>query len=98
MTLRCDPEEIEPRHLQEAVRLAGKRVLEIGCGDGRLTWRYAQSAMHVVGIDPSQTDLREAQNSCPSALRASVRFAAADARTLPFAANQFDVALLAWSL
>jgi ubiquinone/menaquinone biosynthesis C-methylase UbiE len=98
MTLRCDPEETEPRYLREAVKLDGKRILEVGCGNGRLTWRYAQRARRVVGIDHRQTDLRDAQDSCPPALRSTVRFAAADALALPFATNQFDVALLAWSL
>ena len=93
-----DPEEIETRHLHEAVSLDGKRVLEVGCGNGRLTWRYAHSARRVIGIDLSQTGLSEAQNGCPPALRATVSFALADGRALPFAAGRFDVILLAWSL
>ena len=30
----------------------GKSVLEIGSGDGRLTWRYADKVARVVGLEP----------------------------------------------
>ena len=34
------------------VDLGGAEVLEIGCGDGRLTWRYAERAAYVTAIEP----------------------------------------------
>ena len=52
MTIRVDPENGEPRALFNLVDLSSRRVLEIGCGDGRLTWRYADRAAHVTAIDP----------------------------------------------
>ena len=36
-----DPEGVETRVLHDLVDFRGKDVLEIGCGDGRMTWRYA---------------------------------------------------------
>ncbi len=30
----------------------GKSVLEIGSGDGRLTWRYADKVARVIGLEP----------------------------------------------
>ena len=50
MTIRSDPENSEIRALFDLVDFCGKHVLEIGCGDGRLTWRYAEAAAHVTGI------------------------------------------------
>jgi cyclopropane fatty-acyl-phospholipid synthase-like methyltransferase len=47
-----DPERVEILHLEKAVTFAGRNVLEIGCGDGRLTWRYVLSAGRVTGVDP----------------------------------------------
>ena len=45
MTISLDLEENEIKSLVEfAGKLAGKRVFEIGCGDGRLTWRYASQS------------------------------------------------------
>jgi ubiquinone/menaquinone biosynthesis C-methylase UbiE len=98
MTLLRDPEENETRQLHAAVPLAGKRVLEVGCGAGRLTWRFARSAGQVVGLDPNPASLRTAYHDCPPALRPTVAFALGDARAIPFAAGTFDVAVLAWSL
>ena len=47
-----DPTRAELAALAEVVDFSGLRVLEIGCGNGRLTWRYAGSTAEVFGIDP----------------------------------------------
>jgi hypothetical protein len=44
MTVRTDPEGYETDALLNLVELEGREVLEIGCGDGRLTWRYRDRA------------------------------------------------------
>jgi len=44
MKIRIDPENNEPRALFEIADIKGLHVLEIGGGDGRLTWRYAKEA------------------------------------------------------
>jgi len=45
MTVRVDPENNEPRALFDLADFNGQRVLEIGCGNRRLTchWRSADS-------------------------------------------------------
>ncbi len=98
MPLQRDPEETETRYLHDAVRLAGRRVLEIGCGEGRLTWRYAQAAGRVVGVDLDRARLRTAQSECAPDLRPKVNFTLADSQTLPFPDGAFEAAVLAWSL
>jgi cyclopropane fatty-acyl-phospholipid synthase-like methyltransferase len=44
MKIRIDPENNELRALIKIADFKEKHVLEIGCGDGRLTWRYAEEA------------------------------------------------------
>ena len=98
MPLQRDPEETEIRHLRDFAGLAGAQVLEIGCGEGRLTWRYAGAAGRVVGIDPDPARIGVALSDCPASLRSSVTFALAKAESLPFPRETFDRAVLSWSL
>ena len=98
MTLQRDPERNETKYLHKFADFAGKRVLEIGCGDGRLAWQYARVTEHVVGIDVEAGDLRVATIDRPSDLAEKVVFAHADSVHLPFSKETFDFAVLAWSL
>jgi SAM-dependent methyltransferase len=53
MTILRDPECREIHALDALLPdLIGRRVLEVGCGDGRLTRRYAHRAGPVLAIDP----------------------------------------------
>ena len=47
-----DPEQHELLAVTERLPAVPGRVLEIGCGDGRLTRRYSPRAASVVAIDP----------------------------------------------
>jgi ubiquinone/menaquinone biosynthesis C-methylase UbiE len=96
--MQRDPEKIEIKYLHDVVDLAKARVLEIGCGEGRLTWRYAASAGHVVGTDLDHTRLATANSERPPALRSSLAFTQTRAEALPFPSQTFDLAILAWSL
>jgi ubiquinone/menaquinone biosynthesis C-methylase UbiE len=96
--MQRDPEAVETTYLHSMTTMNDARVLEIGCGDGRLTWRYAGSAGHVIGVDSNSQHLAVARRSCPRALGARVAFVQATALALPFRAELFDGAILAWSL
>ena len=93
-----DPERNETKSLHKAVDFTGRRVLEIGCGEGRLTWRYAGASLSTLGIDPDKNALRLARADCPSDLSDKVRFVNCTAEQLPFRKETFDIAILAWSL
>ena len=93
-----DPEDTETNTLHDYADFNGKRVLEIGCGDGRLTWRYADHAASVVAIDPKAEDIESALEDCPAELRAKIEFHAARLEDLAIPAEKFDLALLSWSL
>lgn len=94
MPVLRDPANLESITLHKAVNLRDKTVLEIGCGDGRLTALYRETAQQVVGIDMATDALYAAQNSRTS----KTHFACTDATCLPFRDNSFDVVLYAWSL
>ena len=98
MPMQRDPEAVETAYLRNMINANDAHVLELGCGDGRLTWRYAATARQVVGIDSSSEHLAVARRSCPPALGARVAFVQATALALPFRAELFDGAMLAWSL
>jgi ubiquinone/menaquinone biosynthesis C-methylase UbiE len=97
MTLQRDPERNESKHLHAFAHFTKKRVLEIGCGEGRLTWQYAWMTHGVAAIDPNWDALRVAQIDRPSDLTGKVHFLLAESEQLPFTRESFDLALLAWS-
>lgn len=98
MSLIRDPEGHETDWIHEFIDFRDKRVLEIGVGEGRFTWRFADAARRVVGIDPDSDRLYFAPRECPPDLRGKVAWALAEAEHLPFPGESFDVAVLAWSL
>ena len=97
MTLQTDVERNETKYLHKFVDFAGKRVLEIGCGEGRLTWQYAKETRLTIGIDADEDALRVATVDRPSDLESKVAFSCAVSETLPFTKETFDIAVLAWS-
>lgn len=92
-----DPEGNEAKNLLLASPMAGKIVLEIGCGNGWLTWQLAPSTGRIVGIDPGIDDLRLARTSQPP-LTANVLLTASMGEALPFSTGSFDIAFFSNSL
>ncbi|HSG44988.1 MAG TPA: class I SAM-dependent methyltransferase [Anaerolineales bacterium] len=95
-----DPENNESRALFEFADFTNKHVLEIGCGDGRLTWHYADRAAHVTAIEPSAEQVATAKKNTPYNLQGKVEFHAATLEE--FAAKSkpsiFDLVILSYSL
>ncbi len=93
-----DPEGSETRVLNSLSRLRGRDVLEIGAGNGRLTWRYAERVASVIGLEPDEGRVARAQAARPAGLRDRVDFRHADVVTVDLPAAQFDVVLFSWSI
>lgn len=98
MSLQKDPEGSEKKSLQKLVNFSDMRVLEVGCGEGRLTWKYAGASAITVGFDPDLDALRIARADSPHDLQKHVHFTNASAGNIPFLKETFDIAVLAWSL
>ena len=100
MAIRVDPENNETSALFDLVDFSGQHVLEIGCGDGRLTWRYAGKTAHVIAIDPFAEGIRRARENLPDELHDRVEFhhIAFDEYGVASEPSAFDVVILAWSL
>ena len=75
-----------------------KRVIDIGCGDGRLALGCAPHAAEVVGVDPDPEAIRRARTTARDLGAQSVSFKVGVAQELPFADEHFDVAILSWTL
>jgi len=75
----------------------GKRVLDLGCGDGRLALGVAPFATRVDGLDPDAEAIAEAKRNARKAGVRNVRFAAGAAQHLPYPDAAFDVVILSWT-
>ena len=93
-----DPEGNEIDYLTKFAAVPGRNVLEIGCGNGRLLWRYAGLGSAVTGIDPDHERLAEALSARPASTKTPVLFTQAEAQDLPFSDGRFESVILGWSL
>ena len=95
MAIRSDSARLEKQYLLDMLAVDGASILEIGCGDGRLTRQYADRAAAVVGIDPARDSLQDALRHKSQSLSAT--FLRASSVDLPFTRRCFDHAIFAWS-
>ena len=74
--------------LQALELTSSDRVLDVGCGDGRITFEIARRVPNgcIVGVDASSNMIELASQN----IRPNLRFEVADARSLPFT-KEFDL-------
>lgn len=98
VSVSVDREGVETRVIHDLVEFDGKRVLEVGCGDGRMTWRFASDAASVFAIDINEQKIGAAIDATPKGLRPKVRFQALDIAVSDPPGEPVDVAVLSYSL
>ncbi len=67
----------------------GDKVLDVGCGNGRLLDLFKDKMVNYLGIDNSEEQIKEAKKKYPKE-----SFLVADASDLPFSDNFFDKVFL----
>ena len=94
MAIIEDPEQHEAAALARMVpSFAGRHVLEIGCGEGRLARKYARQAAHVIAIDTDAEGITELRRELPFV---DARVVGVHDLVLP--PHSIDVVIFAWSL
>lgn len=98
MAIRCDPDGLEILALETILPdLVGRRVLEVGCGDGRLTRRYAHRAGSVYAIDPDPSRIAALEADRPEG-NVTARAAGFLDDDLDLPEPVFDIVIFSWSL
>jgi ubiquinone/menaquinone biosynthesis C-methylase UbiE len=98
MPFRLDPEETETRVIHDLIDFDGADVLEVGCGDGRLTWRFADRARSVLALDPNADRIARALAGRRERGSATIAFQLGDITAVDLPAAGFDVAVLSRSI
>ena len=99
MTILLDPEHNESHALFELpIPWTNVSVLEIGSGDGRLTWRFADKVKHVTAIEPDVEKHNTAQANRPRGFEHVEFINLGLDEFVEQTKQKFDLALLSWSL
>jgi ubiquinone/menaquinone biosynthesis C-methylase UbiE len=98
MTPVLDPEGAHLAALRRLADFRGQRVLELGCGDGRLTVPIAREAESVFGFDPDAEAVGRARGTLPSELAERVAYLVASGKEIEVEPGSFDLVVFSWSL
>ena len=98
MGLRIDPDGVETRAIHGLIDFRGKDVIEIGCGDGRMTLRFAEHAKSVTALDTHGALIDSARERLPGELSSRVSFRVADVGAMDLQEDGYDVAVFSGSL
>jgi len=93
-----DAEGAQLAALLRAADFDGKRVLEVGCGDGRLTWGIGARASSVLAVDPDEQQVEAGRRTLPDDLREKGSFAVASAEEIEVEPLSVDLVFFSWSL
>jgi magnesium-protoporphyrin O-methyltransferase len=98
VTPALDPEEAHLAALRRLGDFRGRRVLELGCGDGRLTLGIAEKAASVLAFDPDAEAVERARQSLPVELAERVTYRVASGKEIELEPVSFDLVVFSWSL
>ena len=93
-----DPEGAHLAALRRLCDFAGRGVLEMGCGEGRLTLGIAADAAHVFAFDPDAAAIERARRALPDELAERVTYEVASATQIELEPHSFDLVVFSWAL
>lgn len=93
-----DPEGAHLAALRRLAQFDGMHVLEMGCGEGRLTRGIAAEAASVLAFDPDAASIAEAEASLPPELADRVAFQVAAAEEIEIERASFHLVVFSWAL
>jgi 2-polyprenyl-3-methyl-5-hydroxy-6-metoxy-1,4-benzoquinol methylase len=93
-----DPEGAHLASLRRLASFEHASVVEVGCGDGRLTSSLAEEAASIVAFDPEADAVATANNRLAADLAERVTFRVGSARQIEIPRTQFDIVVFSWSL
>lgn len=93
-----DPEGAHLAALRRLGDFRDRHVLELGCGDGRLTLGIAREAASVFAFDPDAESVTRARRALPTELAERVAYRVASGREIELEPHSFDLVVFSWSL
>ncbi len=89
-----DPENIEIKSIKKEVDIKNKRILEIGCGTGRITKQIAEKAKEIIAIDHN----KEAIKYCVKKYKSlkNIKFLYDDVENIKIKNQYFDIVITGW--
>lgn len=91
--MNTDSDQKIADNIIQFVTLKGKKVLEVGCGNGRITALLVDMAKELIAIDPDASKIMEARKNISGA-----RFYISPGEYTPFPDNYFDLVIFTLSL
>ena len=91
--MQRDSAQIIAAKIRQTFDLRGRRVLEVGCGDGRVTALIAEESAQFIAIDPDAARIGRARQDMPG-----VDFRIGTGEDLKFPEGFFDLVLFTLSL
>jgi ubiquinone/menaquinone biosynthesis C-methylase UbiE len=98
ITRVLDPEGVHLAALRRLGDFRGQRVLELGCGDGRLTLGLAAEAAEVLAFDPDAQAVERARRFLPHEYGSRVEYRVASGKEIEVERHEFDLVVFSWSL
>jgi ubiquinone/menaquinone biosynthesis C-methylase UbiE len=98
MVVKLDPDQEETRAIHDLIDFTGLEIVELGCGDGRMTRRYADTAASVFAFDTAEPLVALAKGRQPPESKPTVTFKVADITEMELPLETFDLAVISWSL
>jgi len=89
-----DPENAEPEFIRNVLGSSAGKVLEVGCGNGRLTGDLTGNTNYVLGLDTDRISIDKARLLHGG----TIGFILGSGEQLPFLPGSFDLVLFSFSL